>query len=251
MKREEKIELLKQKLVEYFNKHGIDSKFTHFLVRIKELDLKEVLDRILNEIINSRQAVFIFRLIDNGPFFDFEDEKMKKKLLSALIATKDAEYIYKTLIRYQFDLDNETIEKLERALVATNSTKDILNYIQNREIFCDSFVDLIVETKNPELIYNLAINYNQLDKAINTNKLVQALIETDNMEYIKLLADRFNNFISNSQLNQKIYDYLNDCLPYVEGADKAKLMNIRNEYEPDNFEGNEDSETIEKIIDTD
>ena len=107
-----------------------------------------------------------------------------KDIVSAAIESKNPSIIF-SVTAYTNGLNNEDIDKLADAVIATEDAKYIYSfarYIKGAPL--EKLADAIIATKDARYIYEFACGVN----GAPIEKLAKAIIATGNMEYINLFV---------------------------------------------------------------
>ena len=164
-------------------------------------------DRLVEAIIATKDAKYIYLFAK-----DLILDARVIKLAYGVIATKDAEYIYK----FAKDVSKAPIDTLEDAIIVSNNSEYIYKFARAvKKAPINELANAIITTKNAEYIYKFAKDV----ASAPIDRLTDAIIETKDAEYIYQFARK----VPNAPLGKLIkalkdlqrYDYL---LQYIDIA---------------------------------
>ena len=151
--------------------------YEYFMKRIK-ID-NEIANFLKYEdaIIASKNAEYIYQFAINVKGGDIS------KLQDAIIASENAEYIYE----FARDVKGADISKLQDSIIASQKVLYIHRFAMNvTNADISELQDAIIASKNAEYIYYFAMNVNGAD----ISKLQDAIIETKDVNYIYSFAKK-------------------------------------------------------------
>ncbi|MBE5821091.1 MAG: hypothetical protein E7311_00695 [Clostridiales bacterium] len=214
---------------------------------IKERLVNEIVEALINE--KSLNDFYIKLLTSSGEINEYditkvmqekyeENPKVEEKfpttrsivtaIAKHVIATNNAKYIY----HFATNADFVAIDELSDAIIHTKDYKYVCSFASSimSGLKVNKFVDILVEYSEAEHIYNFIYNTfkeetNIFDAKDNRqeilNKLVDALLKTNNKYYIADLANSNINGVSLSKIEDAVIK-ANRALDIYHLADRVK-----------------------------
>ena len=175
--------------------------------------------KVRNIVLDDSQTDMVLKL-DFKHILSFAINNMNSKLEDAIIATGDADYIF----RFAKLVKGANISKLEDAIIATGDAEYIFYFARDIEdANISKLEDAIIATEDAKYIYLFARDI----KGANILRLEDAIIATDNIKYMFYFARNIKGAniekIEDAIIAYGDFEFIYYFATEVEGADIEKL----------------------------